>query len=84
MDISPIGLMMDSKVPIPTNLKFNLHLDLMEEIAGRASLDFEAISIYCRPDAIQPYLYNAGFNIINIDPANLEVIKQIAEKYGGG
>ena len=84
MDISPIGLMMDSKIPIPTNLKYTLHLDLMEDIAGQASLEFVAISIWCRPDSIQPYLYNAGFNIMAISPGDLEVVKRIAEKYGQG
>ena len=84
MDISPTGLMMDSKVPVPANLKYNLRLDLMEDIAGKATLEFEAISKWCRPDPIQPYLYNAGFQIINIAPDYIEVIKRIAEKYGGG
>ena len=84
MDISLTGLMMDSKTPIPTNLKYNLHLDFMEDIAGRASLDFTAISIWCRPDSIQPFLYNAGFKITNIAPEDVEVVKRIAEKYGSG
>jgi hypothetical protein len=83
IDISPVGLMMDSKIAVPTNLKYNLHMDLMEEIAGRASLEFTAISIWCRPDPIQPFLYNAGFHIIEIAPGDLEVVKKIAEKYGG-
>jgi hypothetical protein len=84
MDISPIGLMMDSKIHIPTNMKYPLHMDLMEDIAGQASLEFIAISKWCRPDSIQPYLYNVGFNIIEITPGNLEVVKRIAEKYGEG
>jgi hypothetical protein len=58
-------------------------MDLMEEIAGRASVEFVSISIWCRPDAIQPYLYNAGFHITEITPGDLEVVKKIAEKYAG-
>jgi hypothetical protein len=84
VDISPIGLMMDSKVPIPTNLRYNLRLDLMEDIAGTAILEFVAVSVWCRPDTIQPYMYNAGFHITDISPTNLEVVKRIAEKYGEG
>ena len=83
MDISPTGLMMDSKIPIPTHLKYSLRLDLMEEIAGKATLEFEAITKWCRPDPIQPYLYVAGFQIMNINLDEIEVIKLIAEKYGG-
>jgi hypothetical protein len=82
VDISPVGLMMDSKMPVPTNLKYSLRLDLMEDIAGKAILEFIAVSKWCRPDSIQPYLYNAGFEITNIAPDDYEVIKLIAEKYG--
>jgi hypothetical protein len=82
MNLSPIGLMMDSQVSIPSKMKFSLHMDLMEEIAGQASLEFVATSIWCLPDSIQPFLYNAGFSITDISPADLEVVKQIAEKYG--
>jgi hypothetical protein len=82
MNLSPIGLMMDSNVPIPPNQKFNLHIDLMEEIAGHASLEFVAYSIWCQPDPIQPFLYNAGFIMIDFSPGDLEVINQISEKYG--
>ena len=84
VDISPVGLMMDSKVPIPTNLNYNLRLDLMENIAGKASVEFNARSKWCRPDSIQPYLYNAGFEFINIAPDDAEIVKHIAEKYGSG
>jgi hypothetical protein len=84
MDISPIGVMMDTKIAIPTKLKYTLHMDLMEEIAGRASLEFDAVSVWCRPDPIQPFLYNAGFHIVDITPGNLEVVKYIAERYGQG
>ena len=84
IDISPTGLMMDSKIPVPTNLRYNLRIDLMEDIAGKAIVEFDAVSIWCRPDPIQPYLYNAGFQIVNIGPEDVEVIKIIAEKYGQG
>ena len=84
MDISPTGLMMDSKVPVPTNLKYSLNLDLMEEIAGKATVEFEAITKWCQPDPIQPYLYVAGFQITNITSDDIEVIKRIADKYGAG
>ena len=82
VDISPIGLMMDSKISIPTNVRYDLSMDLMEEIAGQASVEFVGISKWCRPDPIQPFLYNVGFFIVDITPDNLEVVNIIAEKYG--
>jgi hypothetical protein len=84
VDLSMVGFMMDSKIPISSNAKFDLHLDFMEDIGGRASLDFTALSKWCHQDPIQPYLYNAGFEFFNIPTQDLEVIKSIAEKYGAG
>jgi hypothetical protein len=82
VDITPIGLMMDSKKPIPTNLDFNLHLDLMEDVSEKAFIEFTARSKWCRPDTIQPYLFNAGFQIVNLTPEDTAIVKRIAEKYG--
>jgi len=82
VDITPSGLMLDCKEPIAVNQNFNFRLDLMEELATKAFIVFDARSKWCRPDAIQPYLFNAGFQIINITPEDAEIVKHIAEKYG--
>lgn len=82
VDISPVGFMMDCKAPIPSNKKYDLHLDFMEDIAGHAFFDFSAYSKWCRHDSIQPYLFNAGFEITDLARADLEVIRSIMDKYG--
>ena len=84
VDISPVGLMMDSKVPIPTNMRYDLRLDFVEAISGKAYLQFNARSKWCRPDSIQPFLFNVGFEFLNISPSDLEIVKRIMEKYGAG
>jgi hypothetical protein len=84
VDISPAGLLMDSKIPIPTNQTFTLRLDFMEDINGKASLEITARSKWCRQDEIQPFVYNAGFEIIDLDPGDLDIVKLIAMKYGAG
>jgi hypothetical protein len=82
VDISPIGLLMDSRIPIQPNLEFHLHLEFMELVAGKAFLDFNARSKWCHPDSILPDSYNAGFEITHIAPEDIIVLKSIAEKYG--
>jgi hypothetical protein len=82
VDISPAGLLMDSNKPIPTKQNYNLHLDFMEDIVGKASLEIHARSIWCHPDPDQPYMYYAGFEILDLTPADLEVINIISNKYG--
>jgi hypothetical protein len=82
VDISPIGIMIDCKRNIPSGQNFNLRLDLMENIAGKSFVQFGARCKWCRSDKIQPYLYNAGFEIVTIAPDDIKIIKNIAEKYG--
>ena len=84
MDFSPVGLKLDARIPIPPNLNYSLRLDFMEEIAGKASLEFIACSKWCRPDSITPFIYDAGFEITNIATDGIEVINQLTEKYGSG
>jgi hypothetical protein len=82
VDMSTTGLMIDAKNPIPSGVDYNMRLDLTEDIWHKPIVRFVARSKWSRPDSIQPYLHNAGFEIIKISPADAEAIKLIAEKYG--
>ena len=81
VDMSPVGFLMDAKIPIQLKVEYDLHLDFMEAVLGKDSLEFKARSKWCRQDAITPFLYNSGFEITEIAPDGIEVIKRIAEKY---
>ncbi len=82
VDISRVGIMIDCKKSIPSGQNFDLRLDLMENVGDKASVEFVAQCKWCRSDKVQPYLYNAGFAIINISEADAEIIQKIADKYG--
>jgi hypothetical protein len=82
VDITPVGMMMDSKNPIPTNLSFNFRLDLMEDLGEKGFIEFTALSKWCRPDTIQPFLFNVGYEIVSISAEDIEIVKRIQEKYG--
>jgi hypothetical protein len=84
VDVSTVGFRMDSKIPITPNHSYNLRLVFAEEIAGKVSLEFTACAKWCRSDPIQPFSYNAGFEITDIAPDDLEVFKRIPEKYAAG
>jgi hypothetical protein len=82
VDITPLGLMMDCKRNLPSGQDYNLRLNLLENIAGKAFIEFVARCKWCRSDSVQPFLYNAGFEIISISPDDTEIVKNIAKKYG--
>lgn len=81
VNISSKGLMIDSKKPLPSDLDFNLRLDLMEDIADKPSVEFVARTRWCRADAIQPFLHNVGLEIISISPEDAEIIQRVADRY---
>ena len=81
VDISTLGMMIDCKEPLPTGMDLKLRLELTESIADKAFVPFTARVKWCRVDPIQPFLYNAGLEIVNIDAVDMKIIQSIADKY---
>ena len=81
VDITPLGLMMDSPKALPLENDYRLRLDTAPDVADKSFINFTARTKWCLPDAIEPYLYDIGFSIIGIAQHDAEIIRQIAEKY---
>jgi PilZ domain len=81
VDITPLGLMMDSQKPLPLETDYRLRLDTMPDVADKDYIKFTARTKWCLPDAVEPYLFDIGFSIIDIAQHDAEIIRQIAEKY---
>jgi hypothetical protein len=82
VDVSPVGLRLDSKIPVTPDHSFHLRLVLPEPIAGEESLECTAVAKWCRSDPIRPSLYNAGFEITDMVPEDFEIYKRIPGIYG--
>ena len=81
VDITPLGLMMDSEKSLPLGTDFRLRLDTMPDVADKDYIKFTARSKWCLPDAVEPYLFDIGFSIIDIAQHDAEIIQKITEKY---
>jgi hypothetical protein len=81
VDITPLGLMMDSQKSLPLGNDFRLRLDTMPDVADKNYIKFTARTKWCLPDAVEPYLFDIGFSIIDISQHDAEIIRQISEKY---
>ena len=57
-------------------------MDLTSEIADKPAMIFVARSKWCEVDPLDPFIYNVGFQLINISPADLDIIKRMMAKYG--
>lgn len=81
-DISTGGFRLESRKPIIPNLDFLLRMDLTNAVSNKDYLVFSARSKWCERHHVDPTLYNVGFQITEISPADLEVFTRIFEKYG--
>ena len=81
-DISTGGFKLESQKPISPNTDFPFRIELSGEIADKTFMVFVARSRWCQPDNIDPSLYNVGFQIINMNPEDFEIFKNLFEKYG--
>ena len=82
VDISSGGFKLDSEAPIPINKDFRFRMDLTNEVANKPSMTFLARSKWCRVDPLDPFLYNVGFQLINIAPGDLEIFSRMVQTYG--
>lgn len=81
VDITPLGFMMDSQKPLLLESDYRLRLDTTPDIAEKDYIKFTARTKWCLPDAVEPYLFDIGFSIIDITQQDAEIIRRISEKY---
>ena len=82
VDISSGGFKLDSQAPIPIDKDYRLRMDLTSDVAGKPSMVFVARSKWCEVDPLDPFIYNVGFQLVNISPADLDIFNRMMEKYG--
>jgi hypothetical protein len=81
VDLTPEGAMIISEEPIEVGKDFRLRIDMPEEISQKASLDFEAKSVWCKPD-IDPHFFGTGFYINNLPEQDINLIERMIQEYG--
>lgn len=81
-DISTGGFKIDCQSPIPLNKDFRFRMDLTSEVADKPYMQFLARSRWCHVDPLDPFLYNVGFQLINITPSDNEIFNRMMQTYG--
>jgi hypothetical protein len=81
-DISSGGFKMDSQNVLPLNKDFHFRMNLSSEVADKPFMEFLARSRWCSVDPIDPYVYNIGYQLIQISPGDLEIFNRMMERYG--
>jgi PilZ domain len=81
-DISSGGFKLDSRNPIPNNKEFRFLMNLTSAQADKSFMEFVACSRWCRVDPLDPFVYNVGFQMVQIAPDDLEIFNRMMDKYG--
>jgi hypothetical protein len=80
-NLTPAGIMIISEEPLDLNRDIDLRIDLPEDIYKKPVLNFKGRSIWSQPD-VDPRFSNTGFNLLEINPDDLDIIEQIVVDYG--
>jgi hypothetical protein len=81
IDITPQGAMLISEKPLPVDADIRLRMELSPDVAAVPYVEFDAHSIWCRPD-VNPLFYNTGFELRGVTAEQAEIIEHIIEAYG--
>ncbi len=80
VDITENGFMLLSEEPMPIGETMHLKLELTMDINKGPWMNFTAKSLWCEAD-ISPDRYNCGFEIVEIKPKDIKIIRDIIETY---
>ena len=81
-DISTGGFKLDSVKPVPLNVVSRLRIDQTGEISNKSYIAFAACAKWSRVDAFDPNVYNVGFQIIDMTPADYDIFVKMFSTYG--
>ena len=82
VEVSKNGLRLETLGPLPVGKDYYLRIELTPDL-GAASpfLIFIAGTKWCKMDAIQPNLFQVGFEIVEMVEEDREIFLRIIQKY---
>ncbi|CAG1013002.1 hypothetical protein ANAEL_04570 [Anaerolineales bacterium] len=81
-DISTGGFKLDSLKPVPLNVNSRLRIDQTGEISNKSYITFTARAKWCKVDTFDPNVYNVGFQIADMNPADYDIFVKMFSTYG--
>ncbi len=82
VEVSAIGLRLETVGPLPINKDYYLRLELTPDLGDLPYIVFIARTKWCKIDNIQPNLFRVGFSIVEIMPEDKEIFFRILAKFG--
>lgn len=81
-DISSGGFKLESNKLIAPGENFFLRIDQTGEISNKSFITFRARARWCQKDPYDPTVYNVGFQIVEMSPADFDIFVTMFNTYG--
>ncbi|MBK7451132.1 MAG: PilZ domain-containing protein [Anaerolineales bacterium] len=81
-DISTGGFKLESAKPLPINVDMELCIDQVNQISAKSFITFSARARWCDRDHYDPTIYNVGFQLLDMTPADYDVFVSMFNSYG--
>lgn len=81
-DISTGGFKLESNVPIAIGVSMELCIDQVGQISQKNFISFSARACWCHRDPYDPTIYNVGFQLMDMTPADYDVFVTMFNSYG--
>ena len=82
VEVSAIGLRLETVGPLPMNKNYYLRLELTPDLGSIPYIVFIGRTKWQKIDDIQPNLYRVGFELIEIMPEDKDIFLRVLQKYG--
>lgn len=81
-DISTGGFKLESTQPLQVGTTYQLRIDQTGEISAKSYITFAARIRWCQRDPYDPTIYNVGFQLLDMTPADYDIFVQMFNAYG--
>jgi len=83
VDVTTVGMMLISEAPLPTDVEFELRMDLPPGLFESETWEVGARSIWSRPD-VNPVFWDTGLRFVGFTREDELVVSDLVEYYGLG
>lgn len=81
-DISTGGFKLESSKPLSINIDMELCIDQVNQISHKSFITFTARARWCDRDPYDPTIYNVGFQLLDMTPADYDIFVKMFNAYG--
>jgi len=82
LDISLLGIKIDTRKPLLVNSVYSLRLDLTPDLASKTYMVFNGRIRWCEEDKFEPNSFIAGFEVSTRSHEDATIFQRMYDQYG--